>query len=332
SLESVFLKLCCQASRSGSEQQLEPADNCVVKLNTDANGNDVDLASISIEMTSAVEIESSNRTPELIRDSASSLESFRSLPKPRRIGAVVLKDFTNMIRRIGFLLFQFSLPVLQIVLFCLCVGPEPRDLRLAIVNDDVSGNYSREFIESLDGNKLGKVIFPDLQQARAEVLSANAWSVLHFRKNFSSSLTQRLINPVGLSNETLRQGSLHLEMDDTNYQVSAVLQKTIAKNLQNFLGDLLEKQGQPRVLASLPVEYRPPLLGSKDPTFTEFMAPGMIITILFFLSTGLTAVTFVSERRHGLLDRSLVAGVTISELMLGHILTQLVVMSGRDDA
>uniref|UniRef100_A0A1I8JCW0 RND transporter, hydrophobe/amphiphile efflux-1/heavy metal efflux family, permease protein n=1 Tax=Macrostomum lignano TaxID=282301 RepID=A0A1I8JCW0_9PLAT len=235
------------------------------------------------------EIKSSNRTPELIRDSASSLESFRSLPKPRRIGAVVLKDFTNMIRRIGFLLFQFSLPVLQIVLFCLCVGPEPRDLRLAIVNDDVSGNYSREFIESLDGKKLGKVIFPDLQQARAEVLSANAL---------------RLINPVGLSNETLRQGSLHLEMDDTNYQVSAVLQKTIAKHLQDFIGDLLEKQGQPRVLASLPVEYKPPLLGSKDPTFTEFMAPGMIITILFFLSTGLTAVTFVSERRHGLLDRS----------------------------
>ena len=38
------------------------------------------------------------------------------------------------------------------------------------------------------------------------------------------------------------------------------------------------------------------------------MAPGIILSITFFMATGLTALSFVLERKQGLLDRSLVAG------------------------
>jgi hypothetical protein len=75
-----------------------------------------------------------------------------------------------------------------------------------------------------------------------------------------------------------------------------------------------------------------PVYGQKDTPYTEFMAPGLIISqvftnrlqitfriywhsflysirIIYFMAVSLTAGAFVAERKQGLLDRSLVAGI-----------------------
>lgn len=77
-----------------------------------------------------------------------------------------------------------------------------------------------------------------------------------------------------------------------------------------------------------------PVYGQKDTSYTEFMAPGLIISqvllrfiskllgleftdsyffliprIIYFMAVSLTAGAFVAERKQGLLDRSLVAGM-----------------------
>ncbi len=55
-----------------------------------------------------------------------------------------------------------------------------------------------------------------------------------------------------------------------------------------------------------------PIYGDKSPTFTEFMAPGVILSIAFLAAVALTALAFVMERKEGLLERSLVAGIVLS--------------------
>ena len=45
-----------------------------------------------------------------------------------------------MKRRIGFLIYQFVLPALQVSLFCLAIGQDPKDLPVAIVNAENEGN------------------------------------------------------------------------------------------------------------------------------------------------------------------------------------------------
>lgn len=40
----------------------------------------------------------------------------------------------------------------------------------------------------------------------------------------------------------------------------------------------------------------------------------------------LTSLTFVSERKEGLLDRSLVAGVNVIELMMAHTIVKLAIL------
>lgn len=52
------------------------------------------------------------------------------------IAAIFIRNVTIMSRMVGFLVFQFLLPALQITLFCWCVGPTPHGLPLAVVNLD----------------------------------------------------------------------------------------------------------------------------------------------------------------------------------------------------
>lgn len=90
------------------------------------------------------------------------------------------------------------------------------------------------------------------------------------------------------------------------------------------------------ILGLLPFGVSPSLLdspiikhaiyGDIDPQFINFMAPGIMITIIFILTIGLTALMFVIEKKEGLLERTSVAGINTFELILSHISVKLIVM------
>jgi len=115
----------------------------------------------------------------------------------------------------------------------------------------------------------------------------------------------------------------------TNQQVAFSISKAITDGYINFMTNLLSDCNLPTDLADLPVKFNEPIYGSPSPSFTEFMAPGIIIIIIFFLAVGLTGEAFIAEKLDGILDRSWVAGVLPSEVMLSHILTQFLVLIGQ---
>ncbi len=48
--------------------------------------------------------------------------------------------------------------------------------------------------------------------------------------------------------------------------------------------------------------------------------------MIFFLATLITSTIFITDRLEGIWDRTLVAGVSTTELLIAHIITQSVVM------
>ena len=58
------------------------------------------------------------------------------LPHPRRIAALCWKNFTSIYRNPGLLMFQFLLPAIQIIIFCLAVGNNFSGVNVAISNSD----------------------------------------------------------------------------------------------------------------------------------------------------------------------------------------------------
>lgn len=82
-------------------------------------------------------------------------------------------------------------------------------------------------------------------------------------------------------------------------------------------------------LGQIPIRWEKPIYGEPTPNFTDFAAPGVILTIIFFLSVALTSGAMLIERNEGMLERCLVSGVTGIEILFSHVSTQFVIMCGQ---
>lgn len=80
-------------------------------------------------------------------------------------------------------------------------------------------------------------------------------------------------------------------------------------------------------LAEFPLALGEPIYGEiANQGYLEYMAPGIVVSISYIMATGLTALAFILERRDGLFERSLVAGVDTLQILIAHGLTQIIVM------
>eukprot|EP00118_Oscarella_pearsei_P017298 m.170566 g.170566 ORF g.170566 m.170566 type:complete len:414 (+) comp39044_c0_seq2:14-1255(+) len=155
-LEDVFLKLC--KSKEGEEEE-EEEEQVSVKLNSPLNiqsqnsGGDLDEKTPLLTNNfspSANQKIMSGRAPRQTRTFASYAPSWKNVTNTV---TVVWKNFARFKRNPGLLLFQFLLPSIQIILFCLAIGANPKHLSVSIVNLDeglsLGGNHSLNRILSI---------------------------------------------------------------------------------------------------------------------------------------------------------------------------------------
>ncbi|XP_033207957.1 ABC transporter G family member 23-like [Belonocnema kinseyi] len=262
---------------------------------------------------------------------------------PTHMKALIWKNFLWMWRNVGIMLFIIGLPVLQIILFCVSIGKDPTGLTLAIVNNElidskepciptVGCNWTRlscRFLEHLQKREVQYLPYDTDGEARYAVEKGWAWAALSFTANYSESLMDRLELGSTADNETLVFSDLNIVMDMSNQQIGQLLQRDILYSYQDFAKEVTVACNYRAKFTDIPIDFRTPVYGSKDPNFTDFAAPGVILTIIFFLSVALTSGAMLLERNEGLLERSLVAGVSGTEILFGQVVTQFVVMTGQ---
>ncbi|XP_044262651.1 ABC transporter G family member 20 isoform X2 [Tribolium madens] len=263
-----------------------------------------------------------------------------------KIKALLQKNFLRMWRNVGVMLFIFALPVMQVILFCLAIGRDPTGLKLAIVNheknytnqsyQECSFDYGCKFsylscryLNNLRNSTIVKEYYPDPEAAVHAVKQGHAWGALYFTENFTDALVARMALGKDADPETLDQSEVRVWLDMSNQQIGIILQRDLQLSYQDFAKDLLGACEQNPDLAEIPISFKEPIYGSNKPSFTDFVAPGVILTIVFFLAVALTSSALIIERMEGLLDRSWVAGVTPGEILFSHVVTQFVVMCGQ---
>lgn len=148
-------------------------------------------------------------------------------------------------------------------------------------------------------------------------------------RNFSTSLYQKVFDSMTCldPDECTRgaAGSIRIRLDVTNQQLALTLQLKLVEAFQKFLAQLVESCDFPPEMASIPLVFDNPIYGTTQLTFTDFMAPGIILTIVHSMALGFSAMIIIIERNEGLLDRTWVAGVTPSEFSLAHFLCSVLV-------
>ncbi|XP_045455513.1 ABC transporter G family member 20 [Melitaea cinxia] len=271
--------------------------------------------------------------------------------KAHHMQALIWKNFWSLFRNFGLLSFIVGLPISQMVLFCLAIGHYPVNLPIGVVNYELESNdtalcdynkftcpqdretwewnitnFSCRYLDFLSQRQPNLVSFPTKEVAMAESIKGKARAVLVFPANFSTNLQERVRDPRHADDYTVIHSEIEVHMDDTDKQVEWMLNRDIQLAFMDATEHLSEICGLPKRLLSVPVSFNKPIFGLEVPNFTDFAGPGVILTIIFFLAVALTSGSMLAERNEGILERSLVSGITGTEILFSHVLVQMLVM------
>lgn len=110
-----------------------------------------------------------------------------------RVMALFIKNMIRLKRNVPILLFYFFLPSIQIALFCICIGQDPKNIPVAVYNAEDPPGLSAEYLSFVNQEIVVQIPYPSLEEARQAVVEGKAWAALHFSHNYSASLNQRRI-------------------------------------------------------------------------------------------------------------------------------------------
>jgi len=239
------------------------------------------------------------------------------------IFAIAQRKSKQLIRNKKLLAFTVLTPAFQIFLFFIAIGPDPKGLNFAVVNQDAGINFGSLHynLGAMVVNNMKSDIFnlhnySDLDLAIAGVKKGKDWGVVYIPTNFTSDMQNKFISRDPNVNY---QTTLHLYLDMSNYQITVLIQQKILEAFESMASFVSN-------ITVSPIEIDEAVYGSTEVRFKNFLAPGMIALICFAHSIGITAVAFVREKNDGTMDRIYAAGVNSRSIIIGHYLISNVIL------
>ncbi|XP_017154026.1 ABC transporter G family member 20 [Drosophila miranda] len=266
-----------------------------------------------------------------------------------RLKALMTKNFVQLFRQPSGIIFMLLFPIIQLSCFYLAIGKTPKNLELGIYSGEVK-SYSECFDDSLvtvyDSNdtcKFHKLSCRFIRELGDDVATRKYYTsesdalrdakkiltvgYIHFFHNFSESISSVLEDGRHASDGAVDHAELSVHIDMTDQQVAYFIQRKLRDKFASFMSSVVKDCNASAALVQLPVQFQEPIYGTADIEFQQYCAPGVVMTMVFFLATLMTAAVFISERMDGIWDRTLLAGVSATEMLWAHLLTQLIIMA-----
>ncbi|CAL8146179.1 unnamed protein product [Orchesella dallaii] len=273
--------------------------------------------------------------------------------------ALLIKNFTVLLRNIGFLIFLFGLPGSQMILISLAIGADPKDILVGVVNGEYcdfesdswrnyqlkncpltkvgdNGSLSCYLLATLPSENFIYERSPSIEHALQRVQTGHTYGYIHFPVDYTLNVECKIGGGHGKCGhwDYVKPGSkITFSLDMTSKGVSANLKRLYLegyldsmkylKNIcrRNLIAGLLSEYS-----GDLPFEFGPPIYGKDDMSFNDFLAPSLLLALLFFFPLCSSAVTYIGEKRSGTLDRAIVAGIGTFEFIAGYFLIQVGIM------
>ncbi|KAK1136980.1 hypothetical protein K0M31_001508 [Melipona bicolor] len=266
-----------------------------------------------------------------------------------RCTALLYKNLLQFIRHPGGFLFSIVLPFLQVSLFFNTIGLEPKDLKLYIVNDEAGkchgqkylGNvtYYKEdrtckftdlscrFIAGIDEDILEKKFYDNYEQAKNKLNDKrDAVGIMHFKKNFSLGMQDKVENMFRMSEDLISTAAIHVTLHTPNREIAYFAIEKLYKMFNNDFENIIKECGLNKKYAHLPINFEKPIYGDEDQNYGEYVVPVFLLTLLFFLPTSVASSTIITDRDSGIWNRILVQGVTTTEILLTHLISQFIII------
>lgn len=256
-----------------------------------------------------------------------------------QFSAVYRKYMLQLIRQPETLVASFVMPIIILLVFCICIGGTPTGLSIGIVNEEhCDENFLNEndclshfFVRNIDSYIFRTENYSDFLLAQDHVQQKKLWAAIKIKRGFTEALRARIA-----FSETDHFGH-PLDINDSLIQVSGDLTDLlITITIQNSLLEVFQKTvsasmpSHPR-LGDLPITIPSSVFGTyyKSDYFgvRDFAGPGLMIVIVYCISFALTAFSLLLEKKDRTLNRNFAAGVGRLQIILGTIWTRFVFTS-----
>lgn len=198
------------------------------------------------------------------------------------------------------MVFLTCFPIFQLVCFYVAVGSNPIGLKLAVVNDEVKNiadcmnsslittsinndtcdlnKVSCRFINQLNDSVAIKHFYNTFDEAFADAKRGKVMGVVYFAKNFTESM--EMIRDEGRFAEEgdFYNAEIQIYMDKSDQQLTFFMEKKLRQTYQEFAEKLMKDCEFPVKLGNIPINFDAPVYGSYDGIYTDYMAPGVVMT------------------------------------------------------
>jgi ABC-2 type transport system permease protein len=227
-----------------------------------------------------------------------------------RIGALIRKEFRQVVRdkrSLGVLLFT---PLFLLIMFGYAVSLDVRRIGLAVVDENRSGP-SRALIDRLR----------QAEQFDLKYLPADAAEIDSLLSN--ERIKAALVIPRDFARRLLRGETAALEV------IVDGSDSTGAATALGYLQAFLTRAGHdlaPRAALGAPLlDYRPRVWFNPELASPRFLVPGLIAFILVITAVVSTALSVVREKERGTMEQLIVSPLSSLELFIGKTVPYLLI-------
>ncbi|BES94136.1 ATP-Hypothetical protein cassette sub-family A ABC1 member [Nesidiocoris tenuis] len=217
------------------------------------------------------------------------------------------------------------------------VSPRP----IALVNDEVDSCHNMSNIRQISkGCKptmpiscryaesltevFSTVDYDEVDEAKQAVRKSKAYGVLHFEANFSANMMKRMREQTSASKAALEGSDVKAYLDMSEYCFTVRTLRELGERMIDLLQDIIEECGFERKIAAVPLHIEEEMYTVDD--IMQSFVPPYFGSVAFYTTAMYTSSSIVMERSSGLFERSKIAGLTMFEIIVAHVVIQIIVM------
>jgi len=229
----------------------------------------------------------------------------------RRLAAIIIKEFVQLLRDPRTLALALLMPVIQLLLFSYAVTTEVEHLP-TVVFDQSQSQESRALVQRFVTSRFFDLrgTAANLQEVEQRIDRGTARVGIVIPSDFAVAL------------QAGRTAHVQVIIDASDPLVARSALSTAEAIGQvaslEIVSRMLARSGV--AAAGLPLEIRTRAWYNPDLRSVNFMVPGLLAVVLQMLTMMLTAVAIVRERELGTLEQLVATPIRKAELMLGKIL------------
>ncbi|MFA6548624.1 MAG: ABC transporter permease [Candidatus Margulisiibacteriota bacterium] len=241
-----------------------------------------------------------------------------SFINPKRLYAVIKKEFISLFRDPMSLAVMLAMPIFMLILYGFAASLDVNHIPISILDKDKTVE-SRNFINRFVNNKYFKLVSYLYADSEIPVVldKGQAKVVLNIPYKFSQAIRGGKTATV----QALVDGS------DSNWAQSATgyVQSIGVGYNQDLIKIKIAQIGYAKPVL-FPINLIPRIWYNADLRSMNFYVPGLIAVILMQVSVILTSLTIISEKEQGTIESIIVSPIRKYELMLGKILPYVIVI------